>query len=182
MAPQCERAHRNGETAWHRPPIWSGGPLWDTTKARTTSKPARPAASKASACRPPRTPRRRPSRQPRSGLAPAGFPSRNPAGEGRPGARRAAPKSGERARPACWFRRPRRNELCRVGLRGRSSCPDAAPHRQELHTRRHPPAKVREGEDAFASTRDARAPRTHRALPACGRFPRNLVSPPFPYA
>ena len=63
-----------GESAWHRPAIWSVGPLWDTTKARTTSRNARPVAPKASACRPQKTPRRRPFRQPWSRLASAGFP------------------------------------------------------------------------------------------------------------
>ncbi|PYI97287.1 MAG: hypothetical protein DME98_08735 [Verrucomicrobia bacterium] len=55
-------------------------------------------------------------------------------------------RSGERARLACWFAASRRNNLfCSLERNPRSAI-----------------NKVRDGEDAFASTRDACAPRKPR--------------------
>ena len=72
--------------------------------------------------------------------------------------------SGEHTRPACWFRRPRRNELCGVCSAAAEPLAAAnAPTRARVPHPQTPPAKVREGGDAFASTRDARAPRSFRA-------------------
>ena len=155
--------------------------LWDTTKARTTSRNARPAASKASACRPRRTPRRRPCRQPRSGLAPAGFfPAKNPSqcAAARPPARSAEIRGAHASRVLAKASPPLRTfagrvfgcgALARVGASAAARGSAAAEHSPQSPFRR----------DAETNTRDACAPRTRRTLPACGHVSRNLTSRPF---